>query len=157
MPYGFWLRRLCCVVAFHLSHLLHLPHFVSSPYSLFHHVFRHITAQSAQFYGPHGLRPHIRAAFSWAHIRRRATRLWVPAPTSCAGSVRSQDHVGNAHTIRACGCNRPPSANSPTCSRETRPLVAERNPQIGSSLRHSVRESGAVAAALLQHVATVFV
>ena len=54
-----------------------------------------------------GLRPHIRAAFSWAHMRRRATRPWVPAPTSCAGSVRSQDHAGNAHTNRACGSNRP--------------------------------------------------
>ena len=47
------------VVAFHLSHLLHLPHFVSSPYSLLPRVFRHITAQSAQFCGPHGLWPRI--------------------------------------------------------------------------------------------------
>ena len=62
-----------------------------------------------------------------------------------------------AHTIQPCGCNRPLPANSPTCGRETRPLVAERSPQIGSSHRHLVRESGAVAAALLRHAATVFV
>ena len=49
------------------------------------------------------------------------------------------------------------AANSPTCGRETRPLVAERNPQIGSSLRHSVRDSGADSAARLRHAATVFV
>ena len=63
----------------------------------------------------------------------------VPAPTSCAGSVRSQDHAARPTLFGRAVVNRPFPADS-TCGRETRPLVAERNPQIGSSLRHSVRD-----------------
>ena len=98
------------VVAFHLSHLLHLPHFVSSPYSLFHHVFRHITAQSAQFYGPHTDHmdyDHVWSECVWSqstHIdeQRQANTHSGPMTTwptaTHSGSIQLGPHKAKSHS-----------------------------------------------------------